>query len=316
MTQNLSVEQRTDRAATILQKCVPLIFRRHYLGNNRKVDVDDLVEASGGKLDDDAAVSATKKLIDPKYISPVRAVQRRAKKMLRSMALPSYGTFGESSYLVPNGLARIVNDKLNAFADELRVEATKLATVHYRKAIEEQKAKLGPHFKQSDYVEPRDVIAAFSIEWRFVSFKSPENLETIDHALAEEADRKYQAQLSDAYDEVVTGLRTAALEIVADLADRLGKDETGKPRVIRSTALDAIREFGEMLPKRNVGGDDKLAKAIDKLVKRASGLTAEQLRDDESLRNGLAAAVDETKKTLAGLVKSGPRRGIRLPGAA
>lgn len=316
MTTNASVTERTGRAQQILARCVCLVLERHYLGNNRKIDPDDLVASSAQLQVDADCFTATKQLIDPKYLAPARSVMNRARAMLRSVALPAYGTFGESAYLVPNELATKVNADLNEMAAEVRREAAKLATV-YQKAMDEQKAKLGPAFKLGDYARPEQVADAFSIDWRFVSFAAPENLSTIDHALAEEADRKYQRQLANAFDEVLMGLRSAALDIVSDLVERLGPDETtGKPRVIRSSALDAVRQFAELLPQRNVGDDDKLAKVVGRLVDRAKGLDVQQLRDEPSLRQGLHAAASEAQKALAALVKQGPRRGIRLPGAA
>ena len=120
-TINTSVEERTGRAQQILARCVCLVLERHYLGNNRKVDVDDLVEKSGGKFNlDERMFTATKALIDNKYLAPPRSVQNRARAMLRSVALPAYGTFGESAYLVPLTLVKKVNEDLNTLAAELQ----------------------------------------------------------------------------------------------------------------------------------------------------------------------------------------------------
>lgn len=317
MTRTSSVEERTGRAQQILARCVCLVLERHYLGNNRKVDVDDLVEKSGGTFTlDERMFSATKALIDSKYLAPARSVQNRARAMLRSVALPAYKTFGDSAYLVPLPIVRKVNDDLNTMAAELRAESVKLASTVYEKAIEEQREKLGPMFKIGDYLRPEQVADAFRIDWRFVSFAAPENLESVDHALAEAADQKYHDQLANAFDEVLMGLRASALEIVSDLVERLTPDEHGRPRIMRSSALDALRQFAELLPTRNVGGDNQLAKAIANLTKRAEGVDVQQLRDSTQVRAGLHAAATAAQQALAALVQQGPRRGIRLPGAA
>ncbi len=115
---------------------------------------------------------------------------------------------------------------------------------------------------------------------------------------------------------MLVGLRATALDIVSNLAERLTPDENGRPRVLRGTALDELRNFAELLPQRNLGDDAKLANAIKKLVAHANGTEVEHLRSDATVRDGLRAAAEQARDTLAKLVQQGPRRGIKLPGAA
>lgn len=317
-TNRPSVQDRTGNAAKILERSVCLALQRHWLGNNRKVDVDDLVEKSGGTFTlDDRMFSATKALIDSKELSPVRSVQNQARAFLQSVALPSHKVFGDGTYLVPLPLVERVNDKLNALRAQLKEEAAALAS-RYAAAVERQREALGPLFKISDYVQPEQVVESYDIDWTFVSFSAPEKLETVSHALAEAAHKKHQDRLASAFDEVLLGLRSTALEIVSNLAERLTPDETGRPRVLRSSALDELRQFAELLPQRNLADDAKLATAIKKLVAHANGLQVDDLRGagSEAVREGLRAAAEQAQKTLASLVQSGPRRGIKLPGAA
>lgn len=315
-TTTTTVDARTGHAAKILARSVCLTLERHYLGNRRKVDVDDLVAESGGTFElDERMFGATKALIDAKELTPVRRVQNQARAFLKSVALPAHHVFGEGSYLVPNALAERVNDRLNALQADLRTEAVKLGA-RYLAAVERQRAALGPLFKITDYATPEQVVAAFSIDWSFVSFEAPENLETISHALAETAHAKHQARLAAAFDDVLAGLRATALEIVTDLVDRLTPDADGRPRVIRSSALDALREFADLLPLRNLADDVDLAAAVRMVVDRAHGLDVQALRDSDGVRDGLRTAATQAQAALAALVSAGPRRAIRLPGAA
>jgi uncharacterized protein DUF3150 len=316
MATKKTVEDRTGQAAKILERSVCLTLTRNWLGNNRKVDVDDLVEKSGGKLEVDAKMlNATKALVDAKELTPVRSVQNQAAAFLRTHGIPAHSVFGNGTYLIPLALVERVNDRLNELHEELKEAATALAG-RYKKAIERQREALGPLFNSADYRTPEEVVEAYDFDWTFVSFAAPEKLETVSHALAEIAHKKHEARLATAFDEVVMGLRASALDIVSNLAERLTPDEDGRPRVLRSTALDELRAFAELLPQRNLGDDAKLAQAIKKLVDRAKGIDVQQIRDSDATRAAVWSAAEEAKKVLEGLVKAGPRRGIKLPGAA
>jgi hypothetical protein len=317
MTSNrTTVQDRTGNAAKILERSVCLSLQRHWFGNNRKVDVDDLVEKSGGTFTlDDRMFSATKALIDSKELKPVRSVQNQARAYLYSVALPSHKVFGDGTYLVPLGLVEQVNDRLNDLRAELKREAAKLAA-RFSDAVEKQRIALGPLFKISDYCQPEQVIEAYDIDWTFVSFAAPEKLETVSHALAEAAHKKHEQRLATAFDEVVLGLRSTALDIVSDLLDKLTPDETGRQRVLRGDPLGALCSFAELLPQRNLTDDAKLPAAIKALVARAQGISTDDLRSNDALRDKLRKDAEAAKKTLAGLVKEGPRRAIKLPGAA
>lgn len=314
MTTKSTVQERTGNAAKILERSVCLTLRQNWLGNSRKVDVDDLVEKSGGHIEDDRMFTASKALIDNKELKPVRAVQMQARAFLASVALPSHRVFGNGTYLVPLSLVERVNERLLDLHKELKKEAAALA-LRYADAVERQREPLGPHFKITDYLQPEQVVDAYDFDWTFVSFAAPEKLETVSHALAEAAHKKHQERLAAAFDEVLAGLRGTALEIVSNLAERLTPDEDGRPRVLRSTALDELLNFAQLLPQRNLGDDTKLTDAIKRLVKHAKGTKVEDLRSDETLRSNLRVAAEAARDTLASLVQQGPRRAIKLPAA-
>lgn len=314
-TTRTSVADRTGNAAKILERSVCLTLHRSWFGNNRKVDVDDLVEKSGGTLTvDERMLTATKALIDSKELKPVRSVQNQARAYLQMVALPSHRVFGDGTYLVPLPLVEQVNDRLTELRKELKKEATKLAG-RFSAAVEAQRKALGPLFKISDYCQPEQVIEAYDLDWTFVSFSAPEKLETVSHALAEAAHKKHQQRLATAFDEVVMGLRSTALDIVSDLLDKLTPDENGRARTLRGEPLQALCSFADLLPQRNLTDDAKLPAAIKALVARAQGISTDDLRSNDALRDKLRQDAEAAKKTLAGLVKEGPRRAIRLPSA-
>lgn len=306
---------RTQQAATILKRSVCVTLSLHWLGNDRKVDVDEFVTDAGVKDKDDSKVkdlsqfSVTKKLIDRHALRPVRRPMGQAKSFMRSIAIAANEVFGDRSYLVPVGLVEYVDGKLTEYANETKSEAALLAQ-RYGAEVAQAKTRLGKQFNAKDYATPDYVASAFSIDWSYVSFAAPENLETVSHVLAAEANRKHQEKLAQAFDEWVLGMRQSALDILSDLDERLKPGSDGKRKSLRDTALRDLERFIELLPQRNVVEDDELAAVMAKVAARSQGMDVEQLKDSVTARKALRSAVLEAKKTLSGLVEKAARRAI------
>ena len=301
--------EKIAHAATILEKSVCLTLSCSYLGNNRKVDLEQLVEEKGGTIAaaDAAAFHATKRLLDPKELRDAMRITGKVKARLRSMAISTHRVFGERSYLIPLALVERVDADLTEFQAQLRQEAEALGA-RYDAAVERQKERLGPQFRAADYVGAQAVVEAFAIDWSYVSFAAPDRLETVSHVLAENAQRKHQDRLAAAFDEVLIGLRASALEVMTDLEQRLAPDdERPKAKAIRGTALRDLQEFQALLPHRNITGDDELEAVMARIAARADGLDVRMLRDSAFVRDGLWQAVCEAKAALKGLVETGRR---------
>lgn len=294
-------------AYAVLQRavCVTLTFRQ--LGNNRKVDVEDLVESvtEGGQRTgsvDDSVFHAKKRLLDPKVLRPCSRITGIAKGYMRGMSLPMHQVFGTRTYLVPVCVVEEVDRQLESFRDKLREETEQLAKV-YDAAKEEQRTKLGVHFKESDYLTPEEVLQSFSMDWAYVSFSSPERLETVSMALAERSRAKYEERLSAAYHETVGMLRESARDIMKGLADRLSPGEDGKPKALRATVLDDLVSFCQRLPALNsIACDDELAEALKDMQQSVSGLSVSDIRDSDELRGALAKLASATLQQLEEMV--------------
>ncbi len=308
---------REMQAATILEKSVCLTLECHYLGNNRQVDVDALVSAMSiglGAPREDAIENGTdadqfhvtKRLIPTRELNPVMRVFGVAKAKLRAKAIATHRVFGERSYLIPLALVEETDADLVACEHELKKQARELAYRRYAAAVEKQKTALGPLFKAGDYLAPEQVVAAFAIDWSFVSFAAPDKLESVSHVLAMNAERKHTNKLTAAYDEVLVGLRASALEVMTDLEQRLTPDD-GKPKVLRGAALRDLAEFIQYLPARNLTDDVELAAVMARVARRAEGLDVQTLRDSDATREALREAASEAKAVLVGLVETGRR---------
>jgi len=307
------------RAERILERSVCLTLHQHYLGNDRKVDVNAVVdealdvpegESNGHRKLDERAYGARKKLVDSKELRPVLRELDGAAADLRRLSIPTPNVFGKSSYLVPNGNVKEATARLKLRQGRVREEAAALAT-RWQEAVDRQKALLGRNFNERDYKTPAQVAAAFWLEWYWVSFAAPENLVTVDEAVAAEAEAAHMRRLASAYDEVVLNLRAAALHVVRCLLNRLKPGKDGKRKGLRDTALRDLQDFHARLPQLNLGDDAELEKVMGRLAKHAEGLDVDLLRDDEKAREALQGEAEKVEKALAGMVNTA-RRSINL----
>jgi len=306
---------KTTEALTILQRAVCLTLRFKQLGNDRKVDLTKLVESTGGDEQeasatvDESVFHVTKRLLDPKVLRPAMRVFDKAKNYLSSRSVSVHRIFGESTYLIPILAVEEVDAQLEQFAAELAAEVLLLSKV-YEDAKAEQKVKLGPHFKESDYVSPQQVMAAFKMDWSYVSFASPDRLETVSMALAKKSNGRYEQQLSDAFAETVASLRGSALKVMRELRDRLSPT-----KVLRGSALNDLMAFCENLPILNsIAGDDDLAEAMKAVQAKVQGIDIQTLRDDKELRAELEKFAADATVQLESMVVETRGRAISFGG--
>lgn len=306
------------KAFTILERCVCLTLECHWLGNDRKIGLEALVDAAVGEEDeggrqlevDEKQVRATKKLVDQSVLLPCMRVFSRAKALLRQKAIATHRVFGERSYLVPLAHIVEVDEGLEALKQELGREARELAYEQYEPAVEKQRAALGPLFKEGDYLSPAQVAAKFWMDWSYVSFAAPERLEHVNHVLARKSHAKYERKLADAFNEAVMQLRADALRVVKALVKRLEPGADGRRKGIRDTALRDIQAYVAALPTMNVADDPELPAALQALGDLAVGLDPQTLRDDQAMRAALAEEAEKAAERLEALVQAGPKRAI------
>lgn len=309
MTPQRSVNgsDKSHQAETILQRAVCLTLERHYLGNKRTVSLESVVDESGGTMTlDEAQFHTTMKLIDRKELHAPMRVIRSARNYLRGMAIPTPRVFGERTYLVPLGAVKTVDDRLTEIRTELHAEGF-LLSQRYAAAVERQKLAVGKLFDPKLYPSPERIAKAFDIDWAYVSFSAPERLETVDRALFESTQRKYERRMGEAYDEVKLVLRETLRQLVGDIASKLTPGPDGKPRVFRNTVLEGLTEFLGTFDMRNIADDADLKRVVGRLRKMTRGVDPERLREMDDVRADVAAGMLAATAELDKLVATGRR---------
>lgn len=301
----------------VLQRHIWLTLRCHYMGNNRKVDLKKLVKAAAphGRTSesevtlDEKVFRAVIYLLNPKVLAPVRYQVNRAKSLLRSRAIAASHIFGERTYMIPSDKASEIDQQLLGIAADVYVAAAELAS-RYDAAIEEQRIAAGPMFDRSKYPTKEEVKQAFSLDWDYVRFDSPDELETIDSAMARRSNARYEARLSSMFDETIRIMREEALEVVGDLEHKLEPDKNGDKKALHPSALKELQTYLENLPSRNMGNDTRLVDAMARITAISKGLTVKDIRSSDALRQQIKEAAAATKAALGTLVESAPKRRI------
>jgi len=314
MTADVLNTSKAVAVESMLKRCVVLVLRCGYLGNNRKVDVTTLkIETDEGHAFTDGEkrqVRMSKELVGKKELRACSHAIGSVKNLLQSRsAAQGHRVFGPGAYLVPiaNLLACITD--LDARITDVGVHA-KALRARWADIVAARQAEMGPLFKAKDYATPEEVEAAFTVDYSFVSFAAPEQLLDVDRGLAEAAHAKHEQRMADAFDEVIFQLRAAALKVMSDLADRLTPGPDGKPKAIRSSALRDLQQFAQWLPTRNVGADGELAQAVARVAAYAEGLTPETLREAPAVRAELQRRAADAVTVLESLVATAASRGI------
>lgn len=314
-TATLDRPSTATTAATILQRAVCLTLRCHYLGNDRHVDLADIaLTKAGAALDvDKEQTSLTKKLVNPKTLRPAMRVLGQAKAYLRSVAIPTHRVFGERSYLIPLAAVRNVDATLAGFAGDLEVVVAPIAD-DWARTVAEQAATLGQLFDAAQYPTAADVRRAFGIEWDWVSFAAPEKLETVDRALFESARDRYATRMAEAYDEVRVVLRESLRKVTEEIVDKLTPDADGKPKNFRGTVLRDLGAFLGSFDMRNIADDDELAAVVADLRRLTDGVTPDDLKTVDALREDVRTRIAAATAQLGQLVEKGRGRAISFGG--
>ena len=307
------------QGASILQKACCLTLECHYLGNYRSVELESVVRAATGRKNDRVkdelaeAVRSNKHLVDPKALRKGHSLISLAKSHLASKAIRASNVFGDRSYLIPFASVRATDEFLTELSKEIQAENLVIAA-RWPKLVAEQAVILGPLFDAKQYPTQKDVETAFSIDWSYVSFSTPENLEHVDRALFADAQKKFERKMSEAFVEVRMVLRASLREFLARFADKMKPDADGKPKVFRNSVLDEITDFLNSFDVRNLTDDKELAAVVAQVRKLTKTLDPEQLREMETVRKNALISAEKAVAAIDGLISKSRGRGLALGG--
>ena len=182
-------------------------------------------------------------------------------------------------------------------------ESVKEFISEYPTLVSASAFQLGDLFDSSDYPDVSELASKFKFKYVFLPVPDVGDFrvdvgETYKEDLKEQYEKFYEAKLNDAMADAWTRLHdclsTMSQRLTSLPSPRVLKDGTEiyNP-VFRDSLVGNAVELCELLTKLNVTNDMKLETCRKKLESVLSGVSAGELREDDSVRLNVKAKVDE-----------------------
>ena len=282
-----------------------------WFGTRKSLSPQQKEEAADSFGAEGTFLSAAKKLFDTRHpaFKAVTAVRGRAVSLWKGLSLP----FPEPGIrLIRQDDVPVFDVQLTSLRAELE-EAVAALDEHYGELRAAARERLGRLYNPADY--PDSLVGLFKVEHDFPSVEAPEYL----RELSPELFRQEQARVTARFEEAVRLAEEAFLgefaKLVGHLTERLSGGEDGKPKVFRDSAVENMSEFFSRFRSLNVRSSAELDELVEQAQRVVRGVEPQQLRDNATLRQQVAAQLSGVQATLDGLLVDRPRRRILRSGA-
>ena len=277
-----------------------------WFGTRKSLSPQQKEEAADSFGAEGTFLSAAKKLFDTRHpaFKAVTAVRGRAVSLWKGLSLP----FPEPGIrLIRQDDVPVFDVQLTSLRAELE-EAVAALDEHYGELRAAARERLGRLYNPADY--PDSLVGLFKVEHDFPSVEAPAYL----RELSPELFRQEQARVTARFEEAVRLAEEAFLaefaKLVGHLTDRLSGGEDGRPKVFRDSAVENMSEFFARFRSLNVRSNAELDALVEQAQRVVRGVEPQQLRDNVTLRQQVAAQLSGVQATLDGLLVDRPRRRI------
>ena len=277
-----------------------------WLGTRKTLTTDQKALAADAFGAEGAFLSAGKKLLDNKHpaFKVVTAVKGRIVSYWKSMSLP---------YPEP-GIRLIRQDKIDGFdaqmiefKEELDESVWQLDE-HYAELKSAARDRLGSLFNPADY--PESLRGMFQVAWDFPSVEPPSYLQQLNPDLYRQECERVSARFDEAVRLTEQAFMEELQQLVAHLTERLSGQADGKPKVFRDSALNNMSEFFDRFKQLNVRSNEDLDSLVEQCRGVVGGVEPQTLRDNQGVRQHVAAELGQVQGVLDTLLVDRPRRNI------
>ena len=277
-----------------------------WLGVHKTLTSEQRSQAADAFGAEGTFLSAGKKLLDTAHPSfkAVTVVRGRITSLWKSMSLP----FPEP------GIRLIRQDQIETFDRQITLlkgeleEAVWELNRHYDQLKSAARRRLGSLYNESDY--PASLLGLFQVAWDYPSVEPPNYLRDLNPELYQQECERVTAR----FDEAVRLAEQAFIEelqsLVAHLSERLTGEADGKPKIFRDSAVNNLTEFFERFQQLNVRSNEELDQLVEQCQGVIRGVQPQLLRDDQGIRERVAAELGGVQTTLDDLLVDRPRRNI------
>lgn len=180
----------------------------------------------------------------------------------------------------------------------------------YRALREKAEADLGQLFSAGDY--PETLVGEFSLAWEYPSIEPPDYLKDLHPDLYEEQRQRVAARFEEAVSMAEDALTAELAKLVSHLTDRLTGEDDGKPKQFQKSSIDNLQKFFERFKQLGIRSNEELERLVDQAQKAVAGVSPDDLRKQEGLRQTVAERLGEVQRVLDTLIVEKPTRAISL----
>ena len=273
------------------------------------IDTDNV---DAGDVDPEMLRLSKKTLDCPQY-KAMKSLHGQVKKFLRGRTLP-VPRYLKSSYFIPDEQVEETVKGVEQFIHLHDDEYLPAFLRVYRDEKARAKERLKALYDESDYPSIENLRRSCYIRQEIIEQTTPKKLEGISPSLYREQREALRQKAAETMNDAKLYLRNACFKLLTHLHEKLAASDpaTGRPMVIRKSAVENVEDFLKFFEPRDVNKDVPLQGIVEKIRKNMTGLDLETVKHDEKYRASMAAAVGAIARDLGALVTVAPRK-IRLP---
>jgi hypothetical protein len=278
----------------------------HWWGVHRALTAQQKEEVSAGYAADSRFLTAGKKLVDTRHeaIRRLSSIKTRIINYWRGISLP-YVEPGTRLIRQPD-LEAFVHT-MEGFRDEL-AQAERDLNAALPEIVADAHRRLGRLFNPADY--PEQVRGLFTVDFDFPSIEPPSYLLRIAPEVYEEERRRVAARFDEAVRLAEQAFATEFSRLLSHLTERLANGENSERRIFRDSAVTNLREFFGRFQHLNVRSNPELDRLVEQDQQLVQGISPQDLRDNNSLRQEVATQMAQVQAQVEGLIVNAPRRRI------
>jgi hypothetical protein len=196
---------------------------------------------------------------------------------------------------------------MEGFRDEL-AEGEAGVRVVYPDIKAAARRSLGGLYSEGDY--PTEIRGLFTLGWDFPSVEPPSYLMRISPEIYEEERRRVAARFDEAVRLAEQAFATEFSQLLTHLTQRLANGENGARHIFRDSCVTNLREFFQRFQHLNVRSNPELDRLVEQAQQLVQGISPQDLRDDNALRQNIATQMAVVQSQVDGLIVTAPRRRI------
>lgn len=186
-------------------------------------------------------------------------------------------------------------EKMNQFEEEFERLVAEFVTI-YPTLISAQALSLGDMFKRSDYPTANEMVTKFAFRIGFLPVPTAGDFRVdIGNEAQEELRTRLNAMAEERIESAMRDIRNRLGEHMKRMSDRLTTDYVqgeAKQRRFHDSLVDGALELCDLTKALNVVGDATLEAARKELEQALLGVTPQELRKNEYVRQDTKKAVD------------------------